>query len=108
MPSNDLRVSATLKRLVEERACGLCEYCRSPASFSSQPFSVEHIVPKAREGTSVPENLALAGQGCNNHKYNKISVPDPASGELVPLYHPRRDRWEIISPGARISRISSA
>jgi hypothetical protein len=72
---------------------GRCEYCRSPASISSQPFSVEHIVPKARGGTSTADNLALACQGCNNHKYDKIAVRDPAGGDMVPIYHPRRDRW---------------
>jgi hypothetical protein len=88
------RVPAALKRQVEERAAGRCEYCRSPASFSSQPFSVEHIVPKSRGGASVAENLALACQGCNNHKYDKIEVRDPASGDVVQIYHPRRDRWQ--------------
>jgi hypothetical protein len=29
-----------------------------------------------------------------NHKYDKVVAPDPVSGEIVPLYHPRRDRWE--------------
>lgn len=87
------RVPVTLRRHVEARAAGRCEYCRSPASISSQPFSVEHILPKARGGISTAENLALACQGCNNHKYDKIEVPDPASGDVVPVYHPRRDRW---------------
>lgn len=93
MPQSEPRIPAALRKLVEERARGLCEYCRSPASISSQPFSVEHIHPKARTGDSTAENLALACQGCNNHKYNKVDARDPASGEVVPLYHPRRDRW---------------
>lgn len=38
-------------------------------------------------------DLALACQGCNNHKYNHISGMDPISGEEVPLYHPRTDTW---------------
>ncbi len=87
------RVPVTLKRRVDARAAGCCEYCRSPASISSQPFSVEHIFPKARGGSSTADNLALACQGCNNHKYDKIEAIDPASGDLVPVYHPRRDRW---------------
>src|SRR5712691_1795598 len=31
------------KRAVAERARGRCEYCLSPAAFSSDPFAVEHI-----------------------------------------------------------------
>lgn len=37
--------------------------------------------------------LALACQGCNNFKYDKTDAPDPATGEMVPLYHPRQSRW---------------
>jgi hypothetical protein len=42
------RVTAALKRVVMARACGLCEYCRSPARFATQSFTVEHITPRAR------------------------------------------------------------
>ena len=90
---SERRVSAALKRLVGERAGGCCEYCRSPARVATQPFSVEHVTPRARGGETTSENLALSCQGCNNHKYDKIEARDPAHGEVVPLYHPRRDRW---------------
>jgi hypothetical protein len=90
---NERRVPAALKRLVGERARGFCEYCRSPASVSSQPFAVEHIVPKVRGGESTEDNLALSCQGCNNHKYDKIEGSDPAGGALALFYHPRKDRW---------------
>ncbi len=39
------------------------------------------------------ENLALACQGCNNHKYNRTEGVDPVSRKNVPLYHPRKQRW---------------
>lgn len=39
------------------------------------------------------DNLALACQGCNNHKYTKTDGYDPTSGEQVPLFHPRKHRW---------------
>jgi hypothetical protein len=48
----------------------------------------------AKGGPTTLENLALACQGCNNHKYDKVVAPDPVSGEIVPLFHPRRDHWE--------------
>lgn len=38
-------------------------------------------------------NLALACQGCNNHKHVKTEALDPVNKELVPLYHPREQRW---------------
>ena len=79
--------------LVRDRARGTCEYCRSQERFATQSFSVEHIVPLQAGGGDHPENLALACQGCNNHKYIKTDAIDTISGEVVPLFHPRQDRW---------------
>ncbi len=59
-----------------------------------QPFSVEHIGPRSQEGADSPDNLALSCQGCNNHKYTKTRAVDPVTGEEVPLFHPRRHRWQ--------------
>jgi HNH endonuclease len=86
-------VTEEQKRAVAERARGCCEYCRSQARFSPDPFSVEHIVPRSRGGTSDLANFALACQGCNNRKYTGIEAIDPITGEAVPLYHPRQQRW---------------
>ena len=33
-----------------------------------QSFSVEHIIPRGRDGDSSRGNLALSCQGCDNHK----------------------------------------
>lgn len=86
-------ITSQLKNDVVERAKGCCEYCRSQARFAMQSFSVEHIVPRSRDGKTKIENLALACQGCNNHKYTKTEGRDPVNGDLVPLYHPRAQRW---------------
>lgn len=87
------QVTAEQRRAVVERAQGCCEYCQSQARFSTQAFSVEHIVPRIREGSSSLDNLALACQGCNNHKYNRIEGNDPVSKQSVPIYHPRKQLW---------------
>ena len=91
MPEN--RVTAQQKKAVVERARGCCEYCRSQARFAIQPFSVEHVIPKSRDGQNTLDNLALACQGCNNHKYTKTEGRDPVTDDIVPLYHPRQQRW---------------
>jgi 5-methylcytosine-specific restriction endonuclease McrA len=62
------RVTAVQTRVVFQRAHGCCEYCRSQARFALQSFSNEHIVPRSAGGESELNNLALACQGCNNHK----------------------------------------
>lgn len=91
---SELRLSQAERDAVTRRAAGCCEYCRSQARFSPAPFSVEHIVPRARGGTDDPENLALACQGCNNRKYTDVAGIDPVTGESVPLFHPRLQAWE--------------
>lgn len=54
---------------------------------------MDHIVPLARGGSEGTDNLALSCQGCNGPKQDTIEAADPVSGTLVPLFHPRRDRW---------------
>jgi hypothetical protein len=81
------------KSFVAKRARGACEYCRSQARFAIQSFSIEHIFPLDRGGTDDLENLALACQGCNNHKFTRTEALDPVTGTSVPLFHPRRQRW---------------
>jgi hypothetical protein len=86
-------IPAALKREVWDLARGICEYCRSQARFSMQPLSVEHVIPRSRNGPTSLENLAVACQGCNNHKYNRAHVHDPVSGALVPPFNPRTQVW---------------
>jgi HNH endonuclease len=87
------RVNARLRRLVVDRANGCCEYCRSQERFAMQPFSAEHIEPRSQGGRASLRNLAWACQGCNNHKYKKTVARDSVTGEVVPLFHPRKQRW---------------
>lgn len=78
---------------VRSRAQGCCEYCSSQERFATQSFSIDHIIPIQVGGREDLENLAFACQGCNSHKYNKTEAFDPFTGELVPLFHPRRQQW---------------
>ena len=97
-PSGDepsgARLSARRKQAEFQRANGCCEYCRSQVHYSPNPFSVEHIMPHAGGGTDRPDNLALSCQGCNNCKYTSVDATDPVTGATVPLFHPRRQRWD--------------
>ena len=89
------RITPKLRSAVKLRAQNCCEYCCSQARFSMQPFAVEHIVPKSKSGKTTPNNLAWSCQGCNNHKYNKTEAFDLVSGQRVPLYNPRMQRWAV-------------
>jgi hypothetical protein len=82
------------QRAVVERAQGRCEYCQSRADDTTEPFAVEHIIPRSRGGTSTFDNLAFSCSGCNGHKYNRTEAPDPTDRTLVLLYNPRRQGWQ--------------
>ena len=86
-------MSADTRRLVAERAGNLCEYCRCSSDFSSSPYAVEHINPRAGGGTSELANLAWSCQGCNGHKLTATMAQDMATGGHAALYHPRQQRW---------------
>jgi hypothetical protein len=86
-------VGIALRKLVAERANRRCEYCllhEDDADFSHQ---VDHIISRKHGGHSELENLAYACFRCNAWKGTDIGSVDPQSGRMVPLFHPRRDRW---------------
>lgn len=86
-------MNQNLVRQVWERAQGRCEYCHIPASVYPLPFHIDHVVARQHGGPTVLDNLALACLHCNRHKGPNIAGRDPATGELVRLFHPRQDRW---------------
>jgi len=55
---SEKHVPAELRRLVIERAQGCCEYCGAQAAYSSDPFTVDHIIPRSLGGPTKLENLA--------------------------------------------------
>lgn len=87
-------VSESVRVQVVAQAGGVCEYCRYPEEFNSGRFAVDHILPRIRGGSDDLANLALSCRSCNERKQDATEASDPATEQLVPLFHPRRDRWE--------------
>lgn len=88
-------MSSGLRQRVRERAAGRCEYCRLPELVElAGPFHMEHIVARQHRGIDALPNLAWACSRCNRHKRTNLSAVDPDSNAVVPLFNPRRDRWE--------------
>ena len=83
----------TLRKIVCDRALDCCEYCQMQANLSHDPFSSEHILPIAKGGIDDLENLAWACLGCNLYKSITTHVIDLLTGNLVPLYNPRTEKW---------------
>jgi hypothetical protein len=54
---------------------------------------IEHIVAKQHGGPDDVDNPALACHRCNLRKGPNLTGIDSVSGEMVPLFHPRRDQW---------------
>lgn len=76
------------------RTYGNCEYCRSQEMYATEPFSVDHIIPRISGGKTQPDNLAYACLGCNSYKSTQTSALDKATGEPALLFNPRKQKWD--------------
>lgn len=74
---------------------GQCEYCHYPQKATNTPLEIEHIMPRSKQGKTVPKNLALACRRCNSHKSNKTDGIDSLTGEVARLFDPRSDDWDV-------------
>ena len=54
---------------------------------------MDHIIAQKHSGATEADNLALSCTLCNKHKGTDLASIDPDTGDIVRLYHPRRDRW---------------
>jgi len=81
------------KQKIQKRAGGRCEYCQTPAAYSSSPFPNEHINPSSKGGSDELMNMAFACNGCNWYKGNKTEAVDPATKKVISLYNPRQQNW---------------
>jgi hypothetical protein len=88
------RISNALRAQVKESAGDKCEYCRIMDSVSAKRHEVDHIYAEKHHGATVFANLCLSCYYCNRFKGSDLCSIDPITGELVNLFHPRRDRWQ--------------
>jgi len=86
-------IPAEVRRLVRESARERCEYCLIPESAVFAPHEVDHIVAEKHGGETETDNLAFSCVLCNKHKGSDLASLDPSTGGIIPLFHPRRDRW---------------
>ena len=86
-------ITNSLRAEVARRADRRCEYCLIREEDTGFPHQVDHIISRKHGGSSATENLALACIVCNRHKGSDVASIDVDTGEVVRLFHPRRDRW---------------
>ena len=83
-----------MREQVELRAGWRCEYCRAPQGVCAYTFHLEHIIPRSKGGAHAATNYVLACFPRNSAKGAHISGIDPVTGEEVPLFHPRKQKWD--------------
>jgi HNH endonuclease len=86
-------IPADVDRRVREAARHRCGYCLSPQHLVMARLEIEHVIPVGRGGTSDESNLWLSCPLCNRAKSDRIEANDPQTGAVVPLFHPRQQRW---------------
>ena len=86
-------VSEQLRRLVRSRAQRVCEYCLIHEDDTFFGCEVDHIISQKHGGPTEPDNLAYACLPCNRQKGSDVASIHWPTGEIVRLFHPRRDRW---------------
>jgi 5-methylcytosine-specific restriction endonuclease McrA len=86
-------MDSAARAFVRRRAGNRCEYCLLNQDDCSSTHHIEHVVAKQHGGADDDDNLALACHRCNLCKGPNLTGIDPTTAQLVPLFHPRHDRW---------------
>ncbi len=87
------KISQALRQRIAQQALSRCGYCLTQEMVSGIPLTLEHILPKAKGGEDIEDNLWLSCRLCNEAKGVFTEAPDPETGEIAPLFHPRLQRW---------------
>jgi HNH endonuclease len=64
-----------------------------PEIYDRPAFEIEHIIARQHGGPSTAGNLAWACFTCNKRKGPNLSGIDDLTRKIVPLFHPRRQKW---------------
>jgi hypothetical protein len=86
-------ISPGLRAEIQLRAGQRCEYCRLSQLGQEATFHLDHVIPRAADGPTTADNLALACVSCSLRKWAKQTAADPDTGEVVPLFNPRTQVW---------------
>ena len=83
-----------LRKGVTVQARHRCGYCLTSEAIVGTPMEIDHIVPRSLGGLTEEDNLWLACSLCNEHKGIRTVALDPLTGEMAPLFNPRRQVWQ--------------
>lgn len=116
MPTNNVPVTAPVRRRVAQRAVYTCEYCFAQDENSFIGFEVNHIISRKHNGSNEESNLAYACPDCNRDKGTDIASIDWDNQQIVRFFNPRTDIWpehfrlssEFIEPLTAIGKVTVA
>lgn len=99
-----------LRRQVQERAQGRCEYCLVHEVDMYYPHEPDHFIAEKHGGSTSLENLAWSCFHCNRFKGSDLASLDPASQKIALLFNPREQKWQrhFHLNGALIEGITSS
>lgn len=86
------KLTKAVRREVEQRANGRCEYCRIGIEDTYLGGEIDHILAVKHGGATESANLAFACQPCNRNKGSDIGSIGQ-SGNFVPFFNPRIHTW---------------
>jgi hypothetical protein len=74
-------------------------------------MEIDHLIPEGSGGRTEEENLWLACTLCNDSRGCRVVGYYPFTGELVPLFNPRRQVWsehfQWVAESSRVAGVTA-
>lgn len=93
-------ISDKLRAQITQLDQNRCAYYQTSEANSGIPLTVDHILPRARGGLTILENLCLACRTCNEYKSDSTEALDPVTGLMTPLFIPANSNGRTTSNGS--------
>ena len=93
MPPRDFVGSGNLWNSSVNEPRSAASIATSQSGSAASTFRLITSSPRSAAGQRTAKTSPLSCIYCNSYKGANLSGIDPATGEIVRLFHPRRDRW---------------
>ncbi len=87
-------ISSDLRQRIAEQANFRCGYCLRTEALMGMPMTIDHLIPQAKGGLTVEENLWLACRRCNEFKGAQTHAVDLETSQTFAIFNPRQQNWD--------------